>query len=268
MNIDNNVLTIKTVKINPIKNLMTGLSSIINETNLVFNKNGIHILTNDLTKVITLKLFLPSDKFEIYNSKIDKIIVGINLPKLQTLLSIAQNKDVLHIYIENSDYENGIVNYLTFKFDNAKSNSSVIHKIKLIDVDVEEIMYSDFNYPFFISMPSDEFSKIIKHFKKFSSKIIDVLLVGNEIIFTNVNSDDKISFHRNETSLEPVNNEDASKIKHGIFELKHLEKIVKCTNLCQIVDLYIDNKLPLGIKYNVADLGCLFCCIKPFVEHI
>jgi len=266
MNKDNNVLTIKTLKITPIRNLINGLSNMIIETNILFNKDGIHILTTDITKVITVKLFLPADRFEIFECKKEKIIIAIQLPIFQKLLSIAQNKDVLHMYIENCHYQDGFINYLSLKFDNSESGSCITHKIKLIDNEYEELEYPDINYSCFVNMSSVEFNKIIKNSKSFSD-IIDILLVGNEIRFK-IKSEQIISeFHQNELTGSNCS-DNFSKIKHGVFELKHLDKIVKCTNLCQNVELYLENDSPLIIKYNVADLGYLTICLHPYNDNL
>jgi hypothetical protein len=49
-------------------------------------------------------------------------------------------------------------------------------------VDYDDSVNLDIKYLFFINMPSIEFSKIIKNSKKFS-ETIDIMVVGNEIIF-------------------------------------------------------------------------------------
>uniref|UniRef100_A0A6C0H5Q5 Proliferating cell nuclear antigen PCNA N-terminal domain-containing protein n=1 Tax=viral metagenome TaxID=1070528 RepID=A0A6C0H5Q5_9ZZZZ len=266
MNKDNNVLTIKTLKITPIKNLVLGLNHMILETNILFDKDGIHILTTDITKVITIHLLLPSDRFEIYDCKKEKILIAIQLPIFQKILQNAHNKDVLHLYIENSHYQDGFINYLSLKLDNSELGSCVTHKIKLIDNEDNTFNVPDIKYPYFINMSSNDFCKIIKNSKSFSD-VIDILIVGNEIRFK-LKSEQIISeFHKNELTGS-ISSENLSKIIHGTFELKHLDKIIKCSNLCQNVELYLDNESPLCIKYNVADLGHLTIYLLPFNNNL
>ena len=52
-------------------------------------------------------------------------------------------------------------------------------------------------------------------------------------------------------------------IIQGEFSLKNLNYFIKCTNLCSQIELYIDNNLPLIIKYNVASLGTIKLCLAP-----
>ena len=51
---------------------------------------------------------------------------------------------------------------------------------------------------------------------------------------------------------------------HGVrFSLKNLGYFIKCTNLCNQIELYLENDLPLVVKYNVASLGEIKLCLAP-----
>ena len=56
-------------------------------------------------------------------------------------------------------------------------------------------------------------------------------------------------------SMEYVQKQDANKIIQGEFSLKNLGYFIKCTNLCNQIEIYLENNLPLVVKYNVASLG-------------
>jgi len=43
--------------------------------------------------------------------------------------------------------------------------------------------------------------------------------------------------------------------------LKNLGYFIKCTNLCNQIEIYIDNNMPLIVKYNVASLGEIKLCL-------
>ena len=51
--------------------------------------------------------------------------------------------------------------------------------------------------------------------------------------------------------------QESSKIIQGEFSLKNLGYFIKCTNLCQQIEVYLENDLPLVVKYNVASLGSI-----------
>jgi proliferating cell nuclear antigen len=55
--------------------------------------------------------------------------------------------------------------------------------------------------------------------------------------------------------------QDSSKIIQGEFSLKNLGYFIKCTNLCSQIEVYLENDLPLVVKYNVASLGEIKLCL-------
>ena len=57
--------------------------------------------------------------------------------------------------------------------------------------------------------------------------------------------------------------QDSSKIIQGEFSLKNLGYFIKCTNLCQQIEVYLENDLPLVVKYNVASLGVIHLGLAP-----
>ena len=55
--------------------------------------------------------------------------------------------------------------------------------------------------------------------------------------------------------------QDSSKIIQGEFSLKNLSYFIKCTNLCSQIEIYLENNLPLVVKYNVASLGVIMLAL-------
>jgi hypothetical protein len=56
--------------------------------------------------------------------------------------------------------------------------------------------------------------------------------------------------------------QDPSKIIQGEFSLKNLGYFIKCTNLCSQIEVYLENDLPLVVKYDVASLGSIMLCLS------
>ena len=55
--------------------------------------------------------------------------------------------------------------------------------------------------------------------------------------------------------MEFIHKQEVSKIIQGEFSLKNLGYFIKCTNLCNQIEIYLENDMPLVVKYNVASLG-------------
>ena len=246
---EENVFTIRTVQIAPFRTLMTALKDILLETNITFEPDGMRIINMDKSHTILVHLFLSAQNFEFYECKKDKIIIGVNMFHLFKLINTIENDETLTIYIENSDYIDGIVSYLTLKYENDEIKQCKTQKLRLIEPDPEELQYPDVTFSSIINLPSVDFQKIKS--------------VGNELIFKCSGQFASAEIHRAESdgSMSFTLKQDSSKIIQGEFSLKNLGYFIKCTNLCQQIEVYLENNLPLVVKYNVASLGEIKLCL-------
>ena len=259
---EGNVLTIKTVQIAPFRTLMTALKDILLETNITFEPDGIRIINMDKSHTVLVHLFLAAQNFEFYECKKDKIIIGVNMFHLFKLINTIENEETLTIYIENSDYVDGIVSYLTLKYENGEIKQCKTQKLRLIEPDPEELQYPDVTFSSIINLPSTDFQKIIRDLTCISEKL-EIKSVGNELIFKCSGQFASAEIHRAESdgSMGFITKQDSSKIIQGEFSLKNLGYFIKCTNLCQQIEVYLENDLPLVVKYNVASLGSIRLCL-------
>jgi proliferating cell nuclear antigen len=261
---EGNVLTIKTVQIAPFRTLMTALKDILLETNITFEPDGMRIVNMDKSHTVLVHLFLAAQNFEFYECKKDKIIIGVNMFHLFKLINTIENEETLTIYIENSDYVDGIVSYLTLKYENGEIKQCKTQKLRLIEPDPEELQYPDVTFSSIINLPSTDFQKIIRDLTCISDKL-EIKSVGNELNFKCSGQFASAEIHRAESdgSMSFTLKQDSSKIIQGEFSLKNLGYFIKCTNLCQQIEVYLENDLPLVVKYNVASLGEIKLCLAP-----
>jgi len=230
--VSGNVLTIKTVQIAPIRTLMTALKDILLETNITFKKDGIRIINMDKS-----------------HNSID-------------------NDDTLTMYIENKDYNDGIVSYLGLKFENGDIKQCKTQKLRLIEPEPEELVEPNVVFSSVINLPSSDFQKIVRDLSCISDKI-EIKSVGNELIFRCSGQFATAEVTRVETdgSMEFIHKQNANKIIQGEFSLKNLGYFIKCTNLCSQIEMYLENDLPLVVKYYVASLGEIKLCLAPLPSN-
>jgi len=259
---EGNVLTIKTVQIAPFRTLMTALKDILLETNITFEPDGMRIINMDKSHTILVHLFLAASNFEFYECKKEKIIIGVNMFHLFKLINTIENDETLTIYIENSDYVDGIVAYLSLKYENGEIKQRKTQKLRLIEPDPEELQYPDVTFSSIINLPSADFQKIIRDLSCISEKL-EIKSVGKDLIFKCSGQFASAEIHRTESdgSMSFITKQDSSKIIQGEFSLKNLGYFIKCTNLCQQIEVYLENDLPLVVKYNVASLGSIRLCL-------
>ena len=243
---------------------MTALKDILLETNITFQADGIRIINMDKSHTVLAHMHLCAPNFEFYECKKEKIVIGVNMFHLFKLINTIDNDDTLTMYIENDDYDDGVVSHLTLKFENGDIKQCKTQKLRLIEPDTEELKYPNVTFSSIINLPSTDFQKIIRDLSCISDKI-EIKSVGNELIFRCAGQFATAEIHRAEAdgSMGFVLKQDSSKIVQGEFSLKNLGYFIKCTNLCSQIEVYLENDLPLVVKYNVASLGEIKLCLAP-----
>ena len=265
-----NILSIQTVQIAPFRTLMTALKDILLETNITFTPEGIKIINMDKSHTILAHLSLHADKFETYDCKLDKIIIGVNMLHLFKLINTIDNDDTLTIYIEESDYMDGVVQYLGLKFENGDIKQQKFQKLRLIEPEHEELVVPEVVFSSVLNLPAADFQKTIRDLSCISDKIEIRSVVGSEgaeLIFRCSGGFAQAEVRRAESdgSMQYIKTQDKSKIIQGEFSLKNLGYFIKCTNLCNTIEIYLENNMPLVVKYNVASLGEIKLCLAPLL---
>lgn len=258
------VLEIKTVQIAPFRTLMTALKDILIETNIIFQQDGMKIINMDKSHTILVHLDLKSENFEYYYCKYPKIVIGVNMFHLFKLINSIDNDDTLTIYINEEDYSDGIIHYLGLKFENGEIKQCKTQLLRLIEPDKDELVVPNVKFSSIINLPSSDFQKIIRDVSPLSDRI-EIKCVNNELIFSLTGPFASVQIRRSESdgNLEYIQKQEDMKIIQGEFPLKYLSYFIKCTNLCNSIELMLENDLPLVIKYNVASLGDIKLCLAP-----
>jgi len=261
-----NVLTLKTVQISPFRTLMTALKDILLESNITFQPDGMRIINMDKSHTILVHLFLKAENFEFYECKKEKIIIGVNMFHLFKLINTIDNDDTLTIYIEESDYTDGIVNHLCLRFENGDIKQCKIQKLRLIEPDPEELEVPVVSFSSIINLPSSDFQKIVRDLSCISDKI-EIKSVSNELIFKCKGAFAVAEVRRSESNGSMEFQKNSKKIIQGNFSLKNLGYFIKCTNLCSQIEMFLENDLPLVVKYSVASLGDIKLCLAPLPDN-
>jgi proliferating cell nuclear antigen len=262
MNENNVVLLLKTVQIQPIRNMITAIKDILTDATITFTKNGMKIINFDKTHTILVNVMLNSTKFEYYRCDPDKIILCANTLHLFKVISTMSNDDTLSMYIDRTDYHDGVVTHLGLQYDNGDIKQCYNQKLRLIDPDTEELVVPDVEYSTIINMPTTDFQKIIRDLNGISDRI-EIKSVGTDLIFSCEGSFASSRILRSESdgNMEFIQKPDASVIIQGEFSLKSLSHFIKCTPLCSHLEMYLGNNLPLIVKYDVASLGSIKLCL-------
>ena len=262
MSEDSYIFNIKTVQTGAIRILIESLKEILNDANFTIDKNGIKLMATDSTCNVLVHMKLIADKFEYFLCN-RKINIGLNLSNLYKLIKTMSNNDTLTLFMEkNNENELGI------KIHNDEKNSQTTYKLNLLDIENKELKIPPAEFDTELTFPSNDFQKIIRDMINISEKI-EIKSIGNKLVLSCGGdfasqetvlgeTDNGIQFTSCKSSEYPI---------QGIYSLKYLILFTKCTNLCNIINIYIKNDYPLIIKYNIASIGDIKLCLSPLTNN-
>lgn len=251
------LLEVKTVQTGAFRILIEALKEILTDANLEFDKTGLKVMAMDTTHTVLVHLKLKAENFESYFAD-SKMVLGVNMIHFFKLIKTMGNHDSLTLFMERSDK-----NRLGIRIENGELNKVTTYKLRLIDLDEENMNIPPATFSSVITMPSVEFQKTCRDMHTLSDKI-EIKSVAGELIFR-CGGD----FAHQETIMGESDvgigylKQNDDEIVQGVFLLRHLVLFTKCTNLCNTIEMYLKNDYPLIIKYTVASLGEIKLCLAP-----
>jgi len=272
MEIQNNILTMQTIQISPIRNLFSALKDLVPDITMIVDKTGLKIINFDKnhTTLVAVKVL-----FEKHICVPDKIVVCANSLHLFKLISNTSNDDLFCMYIDKEDYHDGSVSHLGLQYDNGKISQCNNYKLRLYEPEDDELEVPEVNYSAIIHMPSAGFQKIVRDLTGLSDRI-KIESVGDDLIFSCVGPFAKSRIFRTEKKADTGELDDKidaikfrkkpdpSVVMCGEFPLKSLNNFIKCTPLSQHLEIYLENNLPLIVKYDIgANMGDIRLCLSP-----
>jgi proliferating cell nuclear antigen len=233
----------KTVQASAFKACFEVLKDILNDVNVYFTPQGINITTLDTARVALIQLKLSAENFEIYECKQNEEIAGINISNAYKLLKPITNNDTLSVEITDKEYIN-------FKIENEGKKSITDFKLKLLDIDEDQIEIPDIKTDVTSLMPSIDFQRICRDMTNLASEIR--ICRDGKIIRFSCEGD----FANQTTEIECVDDEDFNSILSGLYSLKYLNLFTKATGMCATVQIMMEENMKfLMLQYNVANLG-------------
>lgn len=258
MSNDGNILEIKTMQASTFKQVIDSLKEILMDVNLEFDETGMKIVALDNTHVVLVHLKLDAEKFEVYHCE-KKLYVGINMLKLHMLIKTIGNNDMLTLYVEKND-----PNHLGIRIENQLKNLRTTYKLSMLDINVLNMSIPPADFETIITMPSVEFQKIIRDMHNLA-EFIEIRNVGHQLCFSCkgdfCTQETVLGTDKNQSIQISKNNSKDQEIIQGVFNLKYLATFTKCTNLSNVVEVFLKNTYPIILRYSVASLGEIKLCL-------
>lgn len=284
------IIELKTTQSSAIKILIDTLNSLLTDVNITFyptednvnndsdseeesdnsensekdkkslKKGGVVI--KEVNKTITVLVYCRLDGFEEYkyNYHKNKLMIGVKLPNLLKCLKCMTHFDTMSWIIEEED-----MNKLVVILESTERNEKKIFKLNLMDLDDEKYEIEPVQFPYCITMPSQDFHKYCKDMTSVMATKMEIQCTSNMLFLSGKSDIGSVDFQLGECigGLQIDVNTDKNEIVQGLFELKYLTIFTKCTNLCNEVKLYLRNDYALVVKYQVAALGEIKLVLSP-----
>ena len=277
-----NILELKTTQASAIKIVTEAINSLLNDANFYFypyylNDNSENTETNteekkqiggvilkevNKTGKILVYMRLEADKFDVYkyNYNKNKLTLGIDINNLVKCLKCMSNFDTMTWLVDDED-----INKLVIILESTERKEKKTFKLNLMDIEEETYDVSPIQFPYSITLPSQDFHKYCKDMATSTDKI-ELKGTSNKLYISGKGEIGNIEFEVGETNggLSIVSStSNTNEIVQGLFELKFLLIFTKCTNLCNQVTLFLKNDYPIIVTYQIAALGEIKLVLSP-----
>jgi proliferating cell nuclear antigen len=170
------------------------------------------------------------------------------------------NFDTMTWIIDDED-----INKLIIILESSEKKEKKTFKLNLMDIEEEKYEVDPIQFPYKISLSSQDFHKYCKDMAASTEKI-EIKATSKKLYLAGKGSIGNIEFEVGESngglSIEATTN-NVNEIVQGLFEIKFLLIFTKCTSLCNQVSLYLKNDYPIILTYQVAALGEIKLVLSP-----
>lgn len=249
-------INIKTVQATTFKVLVEALKEILTDTVIIINDSGIRICTMDSSHIILIHMKLEASKFESYYCNGEQMI-GVNMLNLNRLLKAINNNDTIALSMLETNK-----NELQIRVENPDKNTIKISKLMLLDLDNSNMEIPPVEFSSVVTLPSQDFQKVCRDIANLS-ETVQVTNTDQKMILSCKGDFCSHEIILNDCENLKIESREDNTIYQGVFDSKMLLQFTKCTNLSNVVQLYLKNDYPLIVRYSVGSLGLVQLCLAP-----
>lgn len=256
-------LWIKTVQAGAIRTLFEVLKEIVHDSNMIFDEHGAKLVCMDGSRCALIYLRLRAESFEEYYCQ-GKVRCGLNMASMHKLMRTTGTHDSIELYITHDE-----TNVLGIRISNTDKNSQTNFKLKLLDVDGQDLNVPDVEFENVATLPSTYLQRIVRDMTNLSDsmtiksdgKTLTLSCEGDfasqETVVGGDGGDGEGVLSITSTTEEPI---------VGKYSLKYLSLFCRASSLSNTLELYFKRSYPLILKFNVAGLGELRFVVAPQID--
>lgn len=241
-----------------LKKIVESIKDIVNIVNIDASPTGLSFQAMDLSHVALVSLTLRSEGFQSYKAE-RNIPLGIKLVNLHKILKCADNSDVLTLECEDDPQQ------LMIKFESQTQDKTSKFCLNLMMQEDEQLQIPETVYSSRVSMPSGEFSRIIRELSQLAESV-KISTTKKNIVFSIhgdiVNGDMELK-ENNSNRLNECIKIDVDETVTNSFSLTFLNQFTRASALSETVNLYMSENTPLVVDFPISDFGSLKFYLAP-----
>lgn len=259
-------LLLKTVH-DTMRALFEVLKDIVHDVVLRVDRSGVRMMTMDGAMCTMVHLRLDASAFEVFECE-GSFALGMNMLSMFKLLKTSGSHDTVMLYMDApGSHELGIT------IQNAERNIQTNFKLKLLDVDENMLTLPDMEFDNIITMPSVFLQRLCRDMMNLS-EYIQIRSDGNRLVLScegDIASQETVigetdagmSIRAGGATTDKAD----KRVTQGRFSLKYMTLFCKAASLSGTVELFLKDKNPAILSYNVASLGSLRFVIAPKLDE-
>lgn len=262
---EDTIMILQTVQSAALRNLFETLKDVLCDTNILFDENGMKILTMDNNQCVLVSVKLQASSFEVYHCR-QRTLCGVHMANLFRLIKSIGSSDTLTLRLTRSEPTK-----LLIVIDNYDKNTSSTFRLNQLDIDEVRLEIPDTEFESVLTMPSQDFQRICRDMATLSESM-EVSSMDRQLILRAVGdfAEQTTVIGEKESGLFFANQEGQTVTEenaYGNFSLKYLSIFSKANVLCQTVDIYLKRGFPMILSYSCASLGKLLFVLGPKAKH-
>ena len=222
---------------------------------------GVILKEVNKTGKILVYMRLDADKFEVYkyNYHKKKLSLGIDIGNLLKCLKCMSHFDTMTWLVDDED-----INKLIVVLESAERKEKKTFKLNLMDIEEETYDISPIQFPYSITLPSQDFHKYCKDMASSTDKI-EIKATSNKLFFSGKGEIGNIEFEVGETiELAPYIEDITSNYKGVIRDYIFKKSINSDKSVVAFGygSMYNHSDIP-NASWKVNDNHVKISCIKP-----
>ena len=241
-----------------LKKIVESIKDIVNIVNIDASPTGLSFQAMDLSHVALVSLTLRSEGFQAYRAE-RNIPLGIKLVNLHKILKCADNSDMLTLECDDDPQQ------LMIKFESQTQDKTSKFCLNLMMQEDEQLQIPETVYSSRVSMPSGEFSRIIRELSQLAESV-KISTTKKNIVFSVhgdiVNGEMELKENNSNRASECIKI-DVDETVTNSFSLTFLNQFTRASALSETVNLYMSENTPLVVDFPISDFGSLKFYLAP-----